>query len=128
MREKLPDCRVETVRMVDDDNRLEFVFENGEVVSLKDTAEYCCESRWMSCDDELESFRGDRVLRWELTHVREEGDAEESASDRYGNTHEVAFLRVFMASGNVITCQTHNSHNGYYGGFHVEVLRYTLDN
>jgi hypothetical protein len=32
--------------------------------------------------------------------------------------HEVQFLRVSTDAGTIV-CETHNEHNGYYGGFNV---------
>ena len=37
----------------------------------------------------------------------------------YGDDHEVAFLGIYTTKG-VIVCQTHNEHNGYYGGFSLD--------
>lgn len=75
---------------------------------LKDDAQSCCETRYMSTDDELEYYVGA-----ELRGVRvQEGDGEESEWD----CHDTEFLLIDTSIG-TFTMVNHNEHNGYYGGF-----------
>ena len=46
-------------------------------------------------------------------------DAPNVEDDEYGNVHEVQFLVVTTSKG-AFTIETHNEHNGYYGGFFIE--------
>ena len=41
------------------------------------------------------------------------------AEDEY-EVHEVQFLKIRTSNGD-ITFETHNIHNGYYGGFYIEL-------
>lgn len=94
-------------------DRLEIITESG-TLALHDEYDgggYCDETRWMVCDDDLEYIHGATLCGIELL------DAPSVPNDE-GDTHEVQFLRVFTSMGNV-TVETHNEHNGYYGGFDI---------
>lgn len=77
-------------------------------VRLADYGQDCCESRYMTCDDDLPSFVGAKLLGVEVA----DGPNQESKFE----THEIQFLRVMTSKGTIV-CETHNEHNGYYGGF-----------
>ena len=83
-----------------DGSRLEFIQGGGD----------CCASVYMTCDDDLSSFTGDKYLGHEVLDAPEVEDAYE--------THEMQFLHI-RTSGGTITCEGHNKHNGYYGGLDV---------
>lgn len=93
---------------------LQFVFENGATLVLSDRGPDCCNSVYMTCSDDLSQIVGDRMV----------GVTIEDAPDISGGEdayHEVQFLHVRFASGAVVVCETHNEHNGYYGGFSLVV-------
>lgn len=69
----------------------------------------------MTTDDALEDFVGADFLGAE---VREGGETDD---DEYG-VHEVEFLVVKTSLGD-FTVETHNEHNGYYGGFWMEARK-----
>lgn len=83
-------------------------FEDASEIALRDNGQSCCESRYMTCDDDLSEYLGAKLL-----DVAEA--AGKSAEDR-GDYHETMFLKIKTDRG-TITVETHNEHNGYYGGF-----------
>lgn len=110
---QIPQARVESVFIKDD--ALHLVFETGEHFAWSDAGQSCCERRYMTCDDDLASFTGDTFISWVLETVPE------NKLEDYSDVHEIQFLKLQFKSGNVITACTHNEHNGYYGGFAVQV-------
>lgn len=97
------------VQVVLEDDALRFALEDGSSLIIEDGGQSCCEFRYMTCDDDLTGFAGAT-----LTQV-ETRDAPDGPGDE---EHEVQFLLVTTSKG-VITAETHNEHNGYYGGFSV---------
>jgi hypothetical protein len=93
----------------DGDGALVLTFTDGAKLKLYDNGRSCCESRYMTCDDDLSSFVGDVLTGAEVA------DAPTITSE-WGDPHEQAFLKVRTDRG-VITATTHNEHNGFYGGF-----------
>ena len=91
---------------------LHFVFADGYRAKAWDDGQSCCENRYMMTDDNLDDFAGATLLGLELR----EGSTTE---DEY-ETHETQFLLVNTSIGTFTMC-THNEHNGYYGGFTVEL-------
>jgi hypothetical protein len=90
---------------------LRLLFEGGGELHLYDELRLCCESRFMTCDDDLPSIRGGRLVG---VSVRDGGSRAEE-DDLY---EDVRFLVVRTTRGDV-TVATHNRHNGYYGGFEL---------
>lgn len=77
-----------------------------------DDGQSCCESRYATTDDELDTFAGAKLVGIELVNVP---DADTELIDEY---HEQVFVKIETTAG-TITLVTHNEHNGYYGGFHI---------
>ena len=94
-----------------EDDTLKFVFDDGTKLNLHDDGQSCCESRYMTCDDDLTVYT-DATL-----DGAEVADAP-SVAGKYDAEHEVQFLKVKTSKG-VFTVETHNEHNGYYGGFWI---------
>lgn len=110
--ESARDKIIESAKLDADDLLLAFV--DGSTLRFADRGQDCCEHRYMTCDDDLQSFTGDKFIGAELSSAPERDDGYD--------VHEVQFLRIKLESGNVITCETHNEHNGFYGGFNVEAI------
>lgn len=91
------------------DDELRFTFADGYRMRLWDDGQSCCESRYMTTDDALADFVGSQLLGAE---IRDAPDIGEECC------HEVQFLLIKTSKG-VFTMETHNEHNGYYGGFAV---------
>ena len=91
-----------------DDDKLKFEFEDNTRLELYDDGQSCCESRYMSTDDNLNDYTGAVLLDFELKRGPE-------VECEYGD-HEIQFLDVKTDKG-VFQMSSHNEHNGYYGGF-----------
>jgi hypothetical protein len=91
---------------------LTLVFVDGSELTFLQGGGDCCANVYMTCDDDLPSFTGDRYLGHDVL-------SGPTVSDDLG-VHEVQFLHV-RTSGGTITCAGHNEHNGYYGGLDVAV-------
>lgn len=103
----------EIEKVVLEDNRLAIVFEDGTGLQFLDNGQNCCETRYFSCDgDDLSEFVGAKYVE---SFVKEAPNIEDEYEE-----HEVCFLEVLTSRGS-ITVSAHNEHNGYYGGFDIEV-------
>jgi hypothetical protein len=94
-----------------DDEQLFISFIDGSELVIWDGGQSCCESRYMTTDDNLSDFSGATLLDLELKSV-------EYKDLDYGE-HEIQFLDVKTSEG-VFTMVNHNEHNGYYGGFWIQ--------
>lgn len=101
-----------------DGGYLRLAFSDGKAIALVDTGQSCCEARYMTCDDDVQSLIGHKLTKIE---VKEGPDGE---GDEYGGEHEQAFLEITTDDGFITVC-THNEHNGYYGGFGLEIKEVT---
>jgi hypothetical protein len=101
---------------LDTDNGLFITFEDRSVLRLWDDGQDCCEARYMSSDDvpqQVAHHVGAKLLGYDF---REAPDIE--SGDDGGDVHEVAFFAIKTERGEIVV-QTHNEHNGYYGGLSV---------
>lgn len=96
-----------------DPNRLVLRFTDGTGLYAYDDGQSCCETRYMTTDDDLPSFVGATFNGFELR------DAPNRETE-WGEPHEVQFLLTNTSKG-VFTLETHNEHNGYYGGFYIVI-------
>ncbi len=92
------------------ETELRFTFENGYRMALYDDGQSCCEHRYMHSDDDLQHHVGATL---QGANIKSAPNVE----DEYGE-HEVAFLEVITSKGSFVV-ETHNEHNGYYGGFSI---------
>lgn len=95
------------------DERLSLSFNDGQTIDIWDNGQSCCESRYMTCDDEIQSLVGNTLTRIEAKN----GPDKEGL---YGSCHEQVFVEV-GTDQNFITIVNHNEHNGYYGGFGLTI-------
>ena len=95
-------------------DRLEFTMNDGSMFSLSDTGQSCCETRYMTIDDDLTPFLGSVFYGAEITSAEtwHEGDDE---------PHDVQFADIHTSVG-LFTIANHNMHNGYYAGFSLSVV------
>ena len=97
-------------------NPLHIKFTDLTSIVIRDRAQICCESRWMSTDDDLEYYQGANLLGARVAPVP---DADYDDYDDYVNeVHEQVFFIIKTTKGE-FTMVNHNSHNGYYSGFDV---------
>lgn len=91
---------------------LRILFTDGELLSISDEGQSCCETRYMHCEDEGDfDYHKGAVLRGCSTVTYGEEPS--------GDVHETAFFNILTSKG-VIQLVCHNEHNGYYGGFSVQ--------
>jgi len=83
-------------------------FTDGSEITIFDEGQSCCETRWMTCDDELKEHIGGHLTGVEVL----EGLKLMESEDEY----ECIFVRIETNAGSFTLCM-HNKHNGYYGGF-----------
>lgn len=91
---------------------LKVTFDDGSMLTAFDDGQSCCESRYMKTDDKFEDFVGATLVSMELKQAPD-------MEDEYGE-HEVQFLEIMTSKG-ALTMASHNEHNGYYGGFAIEL-------
>ena len=96
----------------DDPATLTLKLENGKTIELSDDGQSCCESRYITSDDDPESLVGE-ILRKIEVKKSEEKEGE-------WGTHEICFVEVGTDKSSITLC-THNEHNGYYGGFGLTI-------
>lgn len=94
------------------DDKLTISFGDGSRIAIWDNGQSCCESRYMTCDDDVKSLVGQKL-------VRIEGKSGPDADGDY-DVHETCFVEI-ATDGGFITLTNHNVHNGYYGGFGLTV-------
>jgi hypothetical protein len=95
------------------DKQLALGLADGRRILIWDDGQSCCESRYLSTDDDIQSLVGHTLNRVEV----KEGPT--TGSD-YGEPHETRFVEVGTDQG-FITLVNHNEHNGYYGGFALTI-------
>lgn len=88
-------------------------FKDGVKVRIWDDGQSCCERRYMTTDDKIEDLVGKELKSIEVKEA-------DSTEDEYGEPHEIAFLEIKTNDGSVVV-ETHNEHNGYYGGFGLSI-------
>jgi hypothetical protein len=94
------------------DNRLILTLDGPQKIAIWDDGQQCCESRWMTSDDNVTSLIGHKLIRVEIKQGPDSSD--------YDYSHQTAFVEVGTDKG-FITLVTHNEHNGYYGGFGLTI-------
>jgi hypothetical protein len=90
------------------DNQLILYFTETSGIIISDEGQSCCEHRYMTTDDKPSSLIGGILQRIE---TKDSGKA-----DNDYDVHEWVFLEI-ATDKSFITIETHNEHNGYYGGF-----------
>jgi len=103
--------KIKNIKLVDD--TITINFKDGINIAIFDDGQSCCEYRHIDTDDDLKYLK-DGILRDIVVKNYEETEGE------YGDVHEIAFLEVSTNKGSVVF-QTHNEHNGYYGGFGLTI-------
>lgn len=94
------------------DNVFRLSFSDGKTIELTDEGQSCCESRYITTDDTPADLVG-KMLR----AVEVKGGPDEPAE--YGH-HDTAFVEI-SAGDTTVTLVTHVEHNGYYGGFALNI-------
>jgi len=103
---------IKKFKLVDDCIRLKFT--DGATLSITDDGQSCCEARYITTDDEPGDLHGAV-----LTEIKEK-DYTYTNNDDGWDCHEIVFLEFVTDKGSVVF-ETHNEHNGYYGGFALKI-------
>lgn len=96
------------------DERLNLAFSDGARIAIFDNGQSCCESRYVTTDDDVASLVGHKLVRIEAKDGPETGE-------EWGETHESCFVEIGTDDG-FVTLTNHNEHNGYYGGFGLTIV------
>lgn len=90
---------------------LNIYFTDGTTIQITDEGQSCCEYRYMTIDDKLDMLDGEvlKDIKVDYTETEDEHD-----------THEIAFIHIKTNRDSMII-STHNEHNGYYGGFGLNI-------
>ena len=99
-----------SLRPDDGDGAIYLGLANGKRLKIWDNGRSCCESRYITTDDDIHFLVGGKLKEIKVRSVQEIDDGDG------GEYHEMAFLEISTEKGSV-TFVTHNEHNGYYGGF-----------
>ena len=97
-----------------DGDYIKIWFGKDKGIQIWDGGQSCCEHRYITTDDNPADLVGKKLTNIEIADAP---DAEDSNDD---SPHEVQFLRIH-AEDETVVFETHNEHNGYYGGFWIQV-------
>ena len=100
-------CEAEIV-----DDRLRLTLDGGKKIEIWDDGQSCCEHRFMTCDDDLSSLLGHKIVRIEVKNGPD-------APAEY-DCHETCFVEI-GTDQNFVTLTNHTEHNGYYGSFGLTI-------
>lgn len=112
--DKLQDQVLESIDLIGDN--VIRIKVDGATYDIWDNGQSCCEHRYITTDDDITSFTGgtlEGVVQGEYRSV-------EPDPDKWVEDHNASFLRIYTSKG-VIVFETHVEHNGYYGGFNVQL-------
>ena len=111
--ENLSDYYGKTISKADiNEDRMFIELDGVTIIKIWDNGQSCCESRYITCDDDVSDLVGHKLISIEAKGGGEKGTD-------YG-THECVFIEVSTDKDSIKFC-THNEHNGYYGGFGLRV-------
>ena len=99
--------------VVDDMHKLRLDFEDGTAIVMYDDGQACCEQRYMSTDDDIQSLVGALLVRIDQCDTRYGDRSAEEILD-------CSFVEIGTDKG-FITLVNYNSHNGYYGDFDLVI-------
>ena len=102
------------------DDHLVMDFKDGSRVSIEDNGQSCCEHRYMSTNDDLAMLTG--AMLHDIEAVKHE-----EMYGEYGDEHEMLFIAIKTQNG-TLTLVFHNEHNGYYGGFGMNLVELLAPN
>lgn len=101
---------------ISNNKTLKIFFDDKTCVHIFDNGQSCCEDRYMSTDDDFSSIIGNILTNVEIKDV---GKTTEEDSE----VHDIEFLEITADKGFIIIAN-HNQHNGYYGGFDIDLREF----
>jgi hypothetical protein len=97
---------------IQNEDTLTLSLGNGKSIDIWDNGQSCCEYRYMTTDDDVNSLVG---------HTLKAIEVKLAPGDEGGYAvHEIAFVEITTDQNHIVLCN-HNVHNGYYGGFVLTV-------
>lgn len=94
-------------------DELIIVFDDNKKIKIWDDGQNCCERRYMSNDgDEYDYYIDSKLLDIKVKN----GPSIEIEYEE----HDTQFLEIVTDKGS-FTLSNHNEHNGYYGGFCINI-------
>jgi hypothetical protein len=103
-----------TITAVSFNDGLYLTFDDKSQCYIYDNAQYCCERRWATCDDDINVLIGGQLISIEVT------DIDYGAGESDFDEEDIQCVKVQTTTG-FITIFNHNEHNGYYGGFELAI-------
>lgn len=97
-------------------NAIFLKFPDGKTLKIIDDGQNCCEKRYISTDDNIKSIVGANLVSIKA----KSGPPISGIVDDYSDVHETRFVEIATDKG-FVTFTTHNEHNGYYGGFDLQI-------
>lgn len=89
-------------------------FEDGIKLYIYDDGQSCCESRYVTTDDNIQDMVGHSLVGITIkNHID-------------GDTHEQIFIDILTTNGSIVLC-SHVESNGYYGGFNLKIEKEVPD-
>lgn len=101
---------IASAELIADPSSLLIRFTDETALRIWDDGQSCCETRYMTTEDDLANFTDVIFTGVEIVNGSEEEIDYE--------TIEIQFLNIHTNLG-TFQMATHNEHNGYYGGFFV---------
>lgn len=107
--------RIKAARLVHASSPERFIieFEGGPTIHIQDAGQSCCEERYLVLDDDPQVLVGGV-----LQEIRVKDGP--NLPSKYSEEHESAFIEI-QTDKSQIVLTTHVEHNGYYGGFALEI-------
>lgn len=99
---------------LEDNMNIKITLDTGDILVITDEGQSCCEQRYITCDADLPTYVGKKILNFRQDEYR--ASDEEQENSEWGDAHEIQNLIIVTDEGN-IDFVTHVVHNGYYGGF-----------
>lgn len=103
--------KIVSAKMENEQIRLEL--DDGVSICIWDNGQACCESRYMTTDDDVQSPVGHKLIRIE---------AKDGPNLEGSEEHESCFVEIGTDDG-FVTIVNHVEHNGYYGGFGLTITQ-----
>lgn len=98
------------------DNKIKLYFGGGFVVHIFDNGQRCCEERFITTDDNLSLATNTRFRNLTIKGTTND----DYSDDEIKQIDEILFLKI-QTDKACFTFETHNKHNGYYGGFDIQI-------
>jgi hypothetical protein len=97
------------------DSEVSIIFEDASILYIQDEQQYCCEKRYITCDDDFSQFIGSHLTKFDVSETSVTYEDDDEIDDE---CHDAMFVKMHTTKG-FFTLVTHNEHTGYYAGFDI---------